>query len=294
MSSLSLEGTGERPRKAVDPLVRRRLEGRLLRVLVTAAAVLTLACFAGVVGYTVIRGLPYINADMFRWKYTSDNMSVLPSLCSTLLITAVGLLVSAPVGIFGAVYLVEYAPKGSRLADFFRLTTETLTGIPSIVYGLFGMLFFVFALGWDYSILSGAFTVAIMVLPTIIRTTEEALKAVPDAYREASFGLGAGKVRTIFKIVLPAAVPGILSGVILSIGRIVGETAALKYTAGTVAAMPQSLMDSGSTLAVLFHKLSGEGLHMENAYATAVILLLTVLAINALSARIAKKLRKGM
>lgn len=294
MSSLSLDRPKEAARPRRDNLAWRRMEGKVLRVLVTAAALVTLGCFVGVVGYTVFRGVPYINADMFRWKYTSDNMSVLPSLISTVLITLVGLLVSAPIGIFGAVYLVEYAPRGSRLASFFRLTTETLSGIPSIVYGLFGMLFFVFALGWDYSILSGAFTVAIMVLPTIIRTTEEALKAVPDSYREASFGLGAGKVRTIFRIVLPAAIPGILSGIILSIGRIVGETATLKYTAGTVASMPGSLMDSGSTLAVLFHKLSGEGLHMENAYATAVILLLTVLAINALSSWIAKKLRKGM
>ena len=294
MSSLSLDRPKEAARPRLDNLAWRRMEGKVLRALVTAAALVTLGCFVGVVGYTVFRGVPYINADMFRWKYTSDNMSVLPSLISTVLITLVGLLVSAPIGIFGAVYLVEYAPRGSRLASFFRLTTETLSGIPSIVYGLFGMLFFVFALGWDYSILSGSFTVAIMVLPTIIRTTEEALKAVPDSYREASFGLGAGKVRTIFKIVLPAAIPGILSGIILSIGRIVGETAALKYTAGTVASMPGSLMDSGSTLAVLFHKLSGEGLHMENAYATAVILLLTVLAINALSSWIAKKLRKGM
>lgn len=294
MSSLSLDRPKEAARPRRDNLAWRRMEGKVLRALVTAAALVTLGCFVGVVGYTVFRGVPYINADMFRWKYTSDNMSVLPSLISTVLITLVGLLVSAPIGIFGAVYLVEYAPRGSRLASFFRLTTETLSGIPSIVYGLFGMLFFVFALGWDYSILSGAFTVAIMALPTIIRTTEEALKAVPDSYREASFGLGAGKVRTIFRIVLPAAIPGILSGIILSIGRIVGETAALKYTAGTVASMPGSLMDSGSTLAVLFHKLSGEGLHMENAYATAVILLLTVLAINALSSWIAKKLRKGM
>ena len=294
MSSLSLDRPKEAARPRRDNLAWRRMEGKVLRALVTAAALVTLGCFVGVVGYTVFRGVPYMNADMFRWKYTSDNMSVLPSLISTVLITLVGLLVSAPIGIFGAVYLVEYAPRGSRLASFFRLTTETLSGIPSIVYGLFGMLFFVFALGWDYSILSGSFTVAIMVLPTIIRTTEEALKAVPDSYREASFGLGAGKVRTIFRIVLPAAIPGILSGIILSIGRIVGETAALKYTAGTVASMPGSLMDSGSTLAVLFHKLSGEGLHMENAYATAVILLLTVLAINALSSWIAKKLRKGM
>lgn len=273
---------------------RRRIEGMFLRTLITAAAGITLLCFAGVVGYTLLRGIPHLNADMFALDYNSSNMSVLPSILSTLLIVAVGLLAAAPIGIFGAVYLVEYAPKGSRMADFFRLTTETLSGIPSIVYGLFGMLFFVFALGWDYSILAGGCTVGIMVLPTIIRSTEEALKAVPDSYREASFGLGAGKVRTIFRVILPAAVPGILSGVILSIGRIVGETAALKYTAGTVAELPESLMDSGSSLAVLFHKLAGEGLHLENAYATAVILLLVVLAINSLASFAAAKLRKDM
>lgn len=273
---------------------RRKAEGLLLRCAVTAAVAITLACFVGVVGYTVIRGLPNINADMFRWEYNSENMSVLPSIISTLLIVAVGLLAAVPVGIFGAIYLVEYAPRGNRMTSLLRLTTETLSGIPSIVYGLFGMLFFVFALGWDYSILSGALTAGIMVLPTVIRSTEEALKAVPDTYREASFGLGAGKVRTIFKVILPAAIPGILSGVILSIGRIVGETAALRYTAGTVAQLPNSLMDSGSSLAVLFHKLAGEGLHLENAYATAVILLLVVLAINSLASFAAAKLRKDM
>ena len=273
---------------------RRRAEGLLLRTLVTAAAGITLLCFAGVVGYTLLRGIPYLNGAMFSLDYNSTNMSVLPSILSTLMIVMVGLLIAAPIGIFGAVYLVEYAPRGSRLAELFRLTTETLSGIPSIVYGLFGMLFFVFALGWDYSILAGGFTVGIMVLPTIIRSTEEALKAVPDSYREASFGLGAGKVRTIFKVILPTAIPGILSGIILSIGRIVGETAALKYTAGTVADLPGSLMDSGSSLAVLFHKLAGEGLHMENAYATAVVLLVVVLAINTLAGWAAKKLRKDM
>jgi len=171
---------------------RRRAEGLLLRTLVTAAAGITLLCFAGVVGYTLLRGIPYLNGAMFSLDYNSTNMSVLPSILSTLMIVMVGLLIAAPIGIFGAVYLVEYAPRGSRLAELFRLTTETLSGIPSIVYGLFGMLFFVFALGWDYSILAGGFTVGIMVLPTIIRSTEEALKAVPDSYREASFGLGAG------------------------------------------------------------------------------------------------------
>lgn len=272
----------------------RTFEGILLRVLVNAAAAITLACFVGIVGYIIAKGAGSLSADMFSIEYNSENMSLLPSLVNTVIITILALLISAPVGIFGAVYLVEYAKSGSRLSELFRLTAETLSGIPSIVYGLFGMLFFVFALGWDYSILAGAFTVAIMVLPVIIRTTEEALKSVPIEYREASFGLGAGKVRTIFKIVLPSAIPGILSGIILSIGRIVGETAALRYTAGTVASLPDSVMDSGSTLSVFMYKLSGEGLHIDKAYATAVVLLVTVLAINSLSSFIAKKLRKGL
>ena len=153
-----------------------------------------------------------------------------------------------PFGVGSAIYLVEYAKKGNKLVKVVRVTAETLTGIPSIVYGLFGMLFFVTALHWRFSILAGACTLAIMVLPVILRTTEEALMAVPDSFREGSFGLGAGKLRTIFKIILPSAVPGILSGVILSVGRIVGETAALMYTAGTVAAIPDSLFSSGRTL----------------------------------------------
>ncbi|MEA4921131.1 MAG: phosphate ABC transporter permease PstA [Clostridiaceae bacterium] len=272
----------------------RKTEGMLLRVLVNLAAATTLACFIGIVGYIIVKGIGSLSPDMFSFEYNSENMSLLPSLINTLIITVLAILISAPIGIFGAVYLVEYAKTGGKLAELFRLTAETLSGIPSIVYGLFGMLFFVFALGWDYSILAGAFTVAIMVLPVIIRTTEEALKAVPIEYREASFGLGAGKVRTIFKIVLPTAIPGILSGIILSIGRIVGETAALRYTAGTVASLPNGIMDSGSTLSVFMYKLAGEGLHIDKAYATAVVLLVTVLVINSLSSLIAKKLRKGL
>lgn len=177
--------------------------------------------------------------------------------------------------------------------EVIRLTTETLSGIPSIVYGLFGLLFFVTALGWGMSLLAGAFTLAIMILPLIMRTTEEALKAVPDSYREGSFGLGAGKLRTVFRIVLPSAVPGILAGVILAIGRIVGETAALMYTAGTVAQIPDSVMGSGRTLALHMYTLSSEGLHTDQAYATAVILLILVIVINTVSAQIAKKITKG-
>ena len=192
---------------------------------------------------------------------------------------AISLLLAVPFGIGSAIYLVEYAKKGNKLVKVIRVTAETLTGIPSIVYGLFGMLFFVTALKWKFSILAGAFTLAIMILPVILRTTEEALLSVPDSYREGSFGLGAGKLRTIFKIVLPAAVPGILSGVILATGRIVGETAALIYTAGSVAKIPSSVFSSGRTLAVHMYLLANEGLHVNQAYATAVILLILVIAL---------------
>ena len=276
-----------------DTETLRRIQGSVLRILVWAAGLVTLASFIGIVGYILYKGVGSLTPDMFSLHYNSDNMSFMPSLINTLIITALALVIVAPIGIFGAIYLVEYAKKGSRIAGIFRLTAETLSGIPSIVYGLFGMLFFVYALKWDYSIMAGSLTVAIMVLPVILRTTEEALLSVPDSYREASFGLGAGKVRTIFKIVLPSAMPGILSGIILSIGRIVGETAALRYTAGTVCSLPGSVMDSGSSLAVFMYKLSGEGLHIDKAYATAVVLLVTVLAINAFSSFIAKRLGKG-
>ena len=202
------------------------------------------------------------------------------------------LLIAVPFGIFSAIFLVEYAGRGNKFIGVIRLTTETLSGIPSIVYGLFGMLFFVNTLGWGFSLLAGAFTLSIMILPLIMRTTEEALKAVPDSFREGSFGLGAGKLRTVFRIVLPSAIPGILAGIILAIGRIVGETAALIYTAGTVAQVPSSVLGSGRTLAVHMYNLSSEGLYMDQAYATAVILLVLVVGINALSSVIARKLTK--
>ena len=204
---------------------------------------------------------------------------------------ALALLLAVPLGLFTAVYLNEYAKRGNKLVNVIRITTETLSGIPSIVYGLFGMLFFVTRLHWGYSLLAGAMTLAIMILPLIMRTAEEALMAVPDSYREGSFGLGAGRLRTVFRIVLPAAGPGILSGVILGIGRIVGETAALIFTAGTMAQIP-GLFQSGRTLAIHMYVLSGEALHMNEANATAVVLLLVVLLMNMLSALAAKKLTK--
>ena len=263
----------------------------VLKGLVYGAAVLTFAVLLFLIGYILVTGIPHLKPSLFRWNYTSENVSMMPAILTTVETTALALLLAVPLGLFTAVYLNEYAKRGNKLVNVIRITTETLSGIPSIVYGLFGMLFFVTRLHWGYSLLAGAMTLAIMILPLIMRTAEEALIAVPDSYREGSFGLGAGRLRTVFRIVLPAAGPGILSGVILGIGRIVGETAALIFTAGTMAQIP-GLFQSGRTLAIDMYVLSGEALHMNEANATAVVLLLVVLLMNMLSALAAKKLTK--
>lgn len=260
----------------------------LLLLLVILAAAITVVTLLFLVGYILISGVPYLKSSLFSIEYNSENVSMLPAIINTVEMVAIALVLSVPFGVGAAIYLVEYAKKGNKLVEVVRLTAETLTGIPSIIYGLFGMLFFNIALHWRYSMMSGAATLAIMVLPTIMRTTEEALLCVPDSFREGSFGLGAGKLRTIFRIVLPAAIPGILSGIILSIGRIVGETAALIYTAGTVTGVA-GLMDSGRTLAIHMYVLSNEGLHKNEANATAVVLLFVVLLINGLSSLVAKR-----
>ena len=262
--------------------IKRHPFSFLVRMLVWLAAAATLAVLLFMIIFIVVNGVPYIRPSLFALEYNSDNVSLFPALVNTLIMTALCLLIALPLGMFSAIYLVEYAKKGSKIVRIIRMT---------IIYGLFGMLFFCTAFG-GYSILAGTLTMAIMVLPLIMRTTEEALIAVPDMYREASFGLGAGKLRTIFRIILPAAVPGILSGVILAIGRVVGETAALIYTAGTVAGIPENLFKSGRTLAIHMYSLSREGMHMNEAYATAVILLVVVILINWVSDRIAKKLEK--
>ena len=264
----------------------------VLLILIGLEAVVTVASIIFIIIYILVNGIPNLTTDLFSLHYNSKNQSMLPSIFNTVFITFLTLLIAVPIGIFSAVYLVEYAKKGSKLVKVIRVTTETLAGIPSIVFGLFGFLAFVIALGWGYSMIAGVLTLVMMVLPTIIRTTEEALLAVPNSYREGSFGLGAGKIRTIFKIIVPTAIPGILSGVILAIGRIVGETAALIYTSGTVAETATSLTDSARTLSVHLYCLLSEGLFTNQAYATAVILLLLVVGINALSNFIAKKLAK--
>ena len=265
----------------------------VVMLLVMLAAVITFAVLIFLIAYILINGVPYLQPSLFSLEYSSENASLMPALINTVIMTALSLLIAVPFGIFSAIFLVEYAKRGNKFVEVIRLTTETLQGIPSIVYGLFGMLFFVTTCGWGFSILAGAFPLSIMVLPLIMRSTEEALKAVPDSYREGSFGLGAGKLRTVFRIVLPSAVPGILAGIILAIGRIVGETAALIYTAGTVADIPSSVFSSGRTLAVHMYNLASEGLYMDQAYATAVILLVLVVGINTLSGVVAKRLTKA-
>ena len=262
----------------------------VLLLLVILSAVVTVAIIAAIIGYVLIRGIPNLSLSMFEWKYTSDNVSMMPAIINTVIITFISLLMAVPLGVFSAIYLVEYAGRGNKLVEVVRITAETLSGIPSIVYGLFGFLMFVIYFKMKYSILAGCLTLAIMILPLIMRTTEEALKAVPDSYREGSFGLGAGRLRTVFKVVLPSAIPGILSGVILSIGRIAGETVALIYTAGTVTGVAKNLMSSGRTLSVHMYALLNEGLYMEQAYGTAVVLLVMVVIINGISSLIARKL----
>lgn len=269
---------------------KRKPLSLVLLILVVLAAAFSVLALIFLIVYILVMGIPHITPDLFAWEYNSENVSCMPAIINTIVVTLLTLLIAVPFGIGAAIYLVEYAKRGNKLVKLIRTMAETLSGIPSIVYGLFGMLFFVTTLQWRLSLLAGSFTLAIMVLPTIMRTTEEALLSVPDSYREGSYGLGAGKLRTIIKIILPSAMPGILAGIILAVGRIVGETAALLYTAGSASGLANGLMSSGRTLAIHMYVLANEGLHTDQAWATAVVLLVLVLLINTLSAFIAKKL----
>ncbi len=282
--------------------MRTKLKDYLLTAATYLSAFLTIAVLFYIIGFILVKGVPYLKPSLFSFEYNSENVSLMPAAISTFVITLMSLAAAIPIGVFSAIYLTEYAKRGNRAVALIRITTETLSGIPSIVYGLFGLLFFVGTLGWGFSVIAGAFTLAIMILPLIMRSTEEALKSVPDSYREGSLSLGAGKLRTVFKIVLPSAVPGILAGVILAIGRIVGETAALIYTSGTVAQIPKGFdianndffwQSSARTLSVHMYALSSEGLHTNEAYATAVVLLVIVVIINTLSAIVAKRVGRG-
>lgn len=277
------------------------MTSKILRALVYVGAILTALVLAGIVGYILINGIPHLKPSLFEWTYTSENVSLMPALIDTILMALLALVLSVPTGVGAAIYLVEYARSSSRFVRAVRMTAETLQGIPSIIYGLFGLLFFTTMLGWGLSLISGACTLAIMVLPVVMRTTEEALLAVPESYKQGGFALGAGHVRTIFRCVLPSALPGIVGGVLLALGRCVGEVAALLFTAGTVAQIPDfggqgifALFDSCRTLAVHMYVLASEGLHMDETYATAVVLLILIVILNMGANFAAKRLKRGM
>ena len=270
-----------------------RISSWIFRYAVKIATLLTVLAVCLIIGYILIMGIPQIKPEMFELEYNSDNVSFMPALFNTLIVIVMAVSCSSIFGIGAAIFLNEYTNKQNFFVRIVALATETLSGIPSIVYGLFGLLFFVYYRQWGLSLLAGVCTMAIMTFPIIMRASQEALAAVPDLYREGSFGLGAGRFRTVFKIVLPAAIPGILGGIILAIGRTVGESAALIYTAGSIAAVPETVFSSTRTLAVHMYLLASEGLHIDATYATAVLLLVFVLLINFATSAVANRISKG-
>lgn len=269
--------------------LKSNVSGLILRFLVKGSALITLGVIVLIISYILIKGIPNVKLSLFDWEYNTNNVSMMPAIVNTLLLVLATLIIALPIGIGAAIYLNEYISETHIVGKTIRLATETLAGIPSIVYGLFGALFFVKYLHLQLSLISGALTLALMILPMVMGTTGEALKMVPKSYKEGSLALGAGRVRTIFKVVLPPATPGILAGLIIAIGRIIGESAALIFTAGTIAKPIGSLLSPGRTLSVHMYVLSGEGLFIDQTYATATILLLIVLGINGVSSWVGKK-----
>lgn len=296
MKALASSGLARKTRPSSSS--HAHASSQIARGVIYAGALFTMLVLLGIVGFILVNGVPHLTPTLFEWNYTSENVSLMPALISTLYMALLALLIAVPIGVSSAIYLVEYAKPGSRFVRAVRVTTETLQGIPSIIYGLFGMLFFTTVLGWGLSLLSGACTLAIMVLPVVMRTAEEALIAVPASYRAGGFALGAGYLRTIFRCVLPSALPGIVGGVLLALGRCVGEVAALLFTAGTIAQIPDfggqgifALFDSCRTLAVHMYVLASEGLHIDETYATAVVLLVLVTLLNVIANVAEKRLR---
>ena len=279
-------------RKHIAKTSRKKPMDWIRFLLVWGAGFITIAVLLYLIGFILAKGIPHIKVSLFSLTYTIENQSLFPALVTTLMMVTITLLIAVPFGVCTAVYLVEYAPRGSRLVRVIRMTTETLSGIPSIVFGLFGYIFFATWLGWGKSILAGCFTLAIMILPLIMRTTEESLKSIPDSYREGSFSLGAGKLRTVWQVTLPPAMPGIFAGIILAVGRIVGETAALIFTIGSVIKIPDNLFSQGRTLALHVLQLASQGHNRDEAYATAVVLLVVVVGINALSSSIERRFKQ--
>ncbi|MCG6237529.1 phosphate ABC transporter permease PstA [Vibrio diabolicus] len=272
----------------------RQFKDNVFNALVWISAALTVGFLFWIIWYILSNGLQHVDWNFITDNYTrtGDEHGIFPMIVSTIYMVIASIAVAAPLGIMTAIYLTEYAKVGSRLVKVIRFCTESLAGIPSIIFGLFGMTFFVAILGLGFSILSGALTLSILILPVIIRTTEEALMAVPQTYREGSYGLGASKIYTIWRLILPSAMPGILTSVILSIGRVIGESAPVFLTAGMVARIPDSLFDSGRTLTVHLYKLTTELFTIEEwnqAYGTATVLIVVVLLINMVTKLIARR-----
>ena len=271
----------------------RKFKEIILNITVWICAIFTVSVLASIVGFIFIKGAKLIKPSFLFSDYSANGSGgILPMIVATLYTIFLAVLIATPIGVLAAVYLKEYAKQG-KIVKIIRFATESLAGIPSIVYGLFGGIFFVVVLGFNYSILSGALTVSIIILPFIIRTTEESLKTVPINYREASLGLGATRFQTLYKVVLPSAVPGILSGLILSIGRVVGESAAILLTAGTVAQMPHSIFDSARTLTVHAYLVTKEKGNIEEAAAIGIVLIVIILILNSLAKLISKKINKA-
>ncbi len=262
----------------------KRKDGAFMVFLVKAAAAITVAILVLVIGYILARGVPVLTPSFLLGSPLQMGRAggIFPSIVGTLVLTAISVVIAAPLGIGTAIFLSEYTREGwfSRIV---RFGTESLAGIPSIIFGLFGFLLFVIELGMGWSIISGSLTLAAMMLPTIVRTAEEAIRAVPEPYREISFALGGNRWQTVTSLVIPNATPGIVTGVILAVGRAVGETAAVIFTAGSSLRLPQSLFDPVRTLPVHFYLLAREGISMRNAYGTAATLLIAVLLVNFLA-----------
>ena len=279
---------------------KRKAYDRTLRFLLYFCAALTCALLVFVIGYIFINGLPHISWEFLTTEtsYIKDTIGILPNILNTVYIVVVTLIFILPLGVGAAIYLTEYA-RNRRLVGILEFATETLTGIPSIIFGLVGMLFFCQFMGLKASLLAGSLTLVIMTLPTIVRTTQEALKTVPQSYREAALGLGAGKWRMIRTVVLPSSVDGIVTGCILSIGRIVGESAALLFTAGMGMALndffgsfDQFIHSSGASLTVALYVYAKERAEFDVAFAIAAILMLLTLVINLTAKLVGKKLKK--
>ena len=271
---------------------------RILRFLLYFCALLTCALLVLLIGYIFLRGLPNVTWQLLSTQesFRNDTIGILPNIISTLLLIFGTLIIVLPLGVGAAIYLTEYA-RNKKVVEVIEFATETLTGIPSILYGLVGMLFFCLALGWGSSIRAGILTLVIMTLPTIVRTTQESLKTVPQSYREASLGLGSGKWHMVRTVVLPCSVDGIVTGCILSIGRIVGDSAALLSTAGSAGILSRSLLQalesSGGSLTVALYMYSMERGEIEVGFAIASILMILTLVINLSAKFLGAKLKKN-